>query len=85
MTCDELVNLLESNGADSGFLESLLSGGMTGTEFKSMMESAGTAQEAVQHYQSITGIDPFKITGLWCRTRAETTDGQAFGEEPRLP
>jgi hypothetical protein len=85
MTCDELVNLLESNGADGGFLESLLSGGMTGAEFKLMMESAGTAQEAVQRYQSIAGMDPFKIMGLWCRTRAETTDGQASGGEPRLP
>ena len=51
MTCDELVNLLESNGADGGFLESVLSGGMTGAEFKVMLESAGTAQEAVQHFQ----------------------------------
>ena len=51
MTCDELVNLLESNGADGGFLESVLSGGMTGAEFKEMLESAGTAQEAVQHFR----------------------------------
>ena len=48
MTCDELVNLLESNGADGGFLESVLSGGMTGAEFKEMLLSAGTAQEAWQ-------------------------------------
>ena len=75
MTCDKLVNLLESNGADGGFLENLLSGGMTGSEFNSTMESAGTAQKAVQHNQSITGMEPFKITGLWCKTRAETTDG----------
>ena len=47
MNCDELVNLLESNGADGGFLESVLSGGMTGVEFKEMLLSAGTAQEAV--------------------------------------
>jgi hypothetical protein len=40
MTCDELVNLLESNGADGGFLESLLSGGTTGAEFKDMLVSA---------------------------------------------
>ena len=85
MTCDELVNLLKSNGAGGGFLESLLSSGMTGAELKLMMESAGTAQEAVTHYQSITSMDPFKIMGLWCRTRAETTDGQTFGKEPRLP
>ena len=61
MTCDELVNLLENYGADGGFLESVLSGGMTGAEFKEMMESAGTAQEAVQHFQSVTGMEPFKI------------------------
>ena len=85
MTCDELVNLLESKGADGGFLESILSDGMTGAEFKLMMESAGTAQEAVQHFQSVIGMEPVKILGLWCRIRAETTDGQAFGEEPRLP
>ena len=48
MTCDELVNLLENYGADGGFLESVLSGGMTGAEFKEMLASAGTAQEAVQ-------------------------------------
>ena len=76
MTCDELVNLLESNGADGGFLESVLSGGMTGAEFKVMMESAGTAQEAVQHFQGITGMDPFKIMALWCRTR-DRNNGRA--------
>ena len=55
MTCDELVNLVESKGIDGGFLESVLSDGMTGAEFKLMMESAGTAQDAVQHFQSIIG------------------------------
>ena len=63
MTCDEHVNLLESKGADGGFLESVLSDGMTSSEFKLMMESAGTAQEVVQHYQSIVGIAPVKILG----------------------
>ena len=48
MTCDELVNLLESNGADGGFLESILSGGMTGAEFKDMLVDAGSAQETVE-------------------------------------
>ena len=43
MTCDELVNLLENYGADGGFLESVLSGGMTGAEFKDMLVDAGTA------------------------------------------
>ena len=64
MSCDELVNFLENNGADGGFLESLLSGGMTGAEFKLMMEGAGTAQEAVHRFQGITGMDPFKIMAL---------------------
>ena len=63
MTCDELVNLLESNGADGGFLESVLSGGMTGAEFKEMLESAGTAQEAVQHFSGITGMDSIQDNG----------------------
>ena len=76
MTCDELVNLLESNGADGGFLESVLSGGMTGAEFKEMLLSAGTAQEAVQLFKSITGMDTFKVMGLWCRTR-DRTNGRA--------
>ena len=67
MTCDELVNLLESNGADGGFLESVLSGGMTGAEFKEMLLSAGTAQEAVQLFASITGMEPFKRMALQCR------------------
>ena len=30
MSCDELVSLLESNGANGGCLEIILSGGMTG-------------------------------------------------------
>ena len=64
MTCDELVNLLENYGADGGFLESVLSGGMTGAEFKEMILSAGTAQEAVQHFKSITGMEPDKIMAL---------------------
>ena len=84
MTCDELVNLLENKGADGSFLENVLSNGMTGAEFKLMMKSAGTAQEAVQHYQSITDMEPVKILALWCRTRAETTSGQAADEKPRL-
>ena len=71
MSCDELVNLFEDNGADGGFLESVLSCGMTGVEFKEMLLSAGSAQEAVQHFQSITGIEPFKMMALWCRTRAK--------------
>ena len=70
MTCDELVNLFEDNGADVGFLESVLSGGVTGAEFKMMLESVGTAQEAVQLFASITGMEPFKIMALWSRTRA---------------
>ena len=85
MACDELFNLLESNGADGGFLESVLSGGVTGAEFERMLASAGTAQEAVQRFNGITGIDSFKIMTLWSRTRAEPTDRQASGEEPRLP
>ena len=85
MTCDELVNLLESKGADGGFLESIRSDCMTGAEVKDMLVDAGTAHEAVQHYQVITGMDTTKIVGLSCRISAETTDGQAFGEEPRLP
>ena len=84
MSCDELVNLLESNGADGGFLESVLSGGMTGVEFKEMLLSAGTAQEAVQHFQSVTGMEPFKVMALWCRTRTETKSGQTLGSKPRL-
>ena len=87
MTCDELVNLLESNEADGGFLESVLSGGVTGAEFERMWASAGTAhvQEADQQFSGITGIDSFKIMTLWSRTRAEPTDRQASGEEPSLP
>ena len=87
MSCDELVNFLESNGSDGGFLESVLSCGMTGVEFKEMLSSAGSAQEVVHRSQSTTGMGPFKIMGLWPRTRAEPTDGQAgdSGEEPRLP
>ena len=30
-------------------------------------------------------MEPFKITALWYRTRAETTSGQASGEKPGLP
>ena len=85
MTCDELVTLLEINGTDGGFLESVLSSGTTGVQFKEMMLSAGTAKEAIQLFESITGMEPFKIMGLWSRARTETTDGQASGEEPRLP
>ena len=44
---DELVNLLESKGADGGFLENVLNDGMTGAEFKDMLMSAGTAQEVI--------------------------------------
>ena len=33
--------------SDGGFLESVLSGGMTGAECKEILLSAGTAQEAV--------------------------------------
>ena len=65
MSCDELVSLLEINGADGDFLESVLSIGMIGVEFKLMLESAGTAQEAVQHFQSMTGIEPFKMMALY--------------------
>ena len=43
MSCDELVNLFEDNGADGGSLESVLSGGATGAEFKLMLVSAGAA------------------------------------------
>ena len=75
MTCDELVRLLESNGADDSTLETVLSGGMTGVEFKDMLASAGTAQEAIQFFASITGIEPFKMMALWSRTRAEATSG----------
>jgi hypothetical protein len=85
MTCDELVNLLENYGADGGFLESVLSCGTTGAEFKEMLASAGTAQEAVQLFASVTDMEPFKMMALWSRTRTEATDGQASGEEPRLP
>ena len=60
MSCDELVSLLEISGADGEFLESILSFDMIGVEFKLVLESAGTAQEAVQHFQSITGLEPFK-------------------------
>ena len=83
MSCDELVSLLESNGADGGFLESVLSYGTTGAEFKDMLVSAGTAQEVVQLFASITDMEPFKIATLWSRARAETTGGQASGEKPR--
>ena len=84
MSCDELVNLLEDNGADGGFLESILSGGMTGVEFKEMLLSAGTAQEAVQLFQSITGMEPFNVMALWSRIRTETNSGQTLGSKPRL-
>ena len=66
-------------------LDSVLIGGVTGAEFERMLASAGTAQEAVQQFNGITGIDSFKTMTLWSRTRAETTDGQASGEEPGLP
>ena len=85
MTCDELARLLESNGADDSTLETVLSGGMTGVEFKDMLASAGTAQEAIQFFASITGIEPFKMMALWSRTWTEATSGQAAGEKPRLP
>ena len=85
MSCDELVRILESNGADDSILEGVLSGGVTGEEFKDMLVSAGTAQEAVQRFASITGIEPFKMMALWSRTRAEATSGQTPGEKPRLP
>ena len=49
------------------------------------MVSAGTTQEAVQLFASMTGIAPFKIAALWSRTRAEATSGQAPSEKPRLP
>ena len=85
MTCDELVNLLASNGADGGFLESVLSGGMTGAEFKDMLVDAGSAQEAVQQFADGTGMMPLQIRALRSRARTEPTDGQASGEKPRLP
>ena len=85
MTCDELVNLLESNGADGGFLESVLSGGMTGAEFKDMLVDVGSAQEAVEQLTNGTGMAPLQIRALRSRARTEPTDGQASGEEPRLP
>ena len=85
MTCDELVNLLENNGADGGVLESVLSGGMTGAEFKDMLVDAGSAQEAVQQLADGTGMAPLQIRALRSRARTEPTDGQASGEEPRLP
>ena len=43
MTCDELVDLLENNGAVGGFLESVLSGGMTSAEFKDVLVDARSA------------------------------------------
>ena len=58
MTCDELVNLLEKYGADGGFLESVLSGGVTGAEFKDMLVDVGSAQEAVQQLADGTGMAP---------------------------
>ena len=64
MTCDELARLLESNGADDSTLETVLSGSMKGAEFTDMLASAGTAQEAVQFFASITGIEPFKMMAL---------------------
>ena len=85
MTCDEFANLLESNGADRGFLESVLSCGTTGAEFKEILVSAGTAQEVVQLFASVTDMEPFEMMALWPRTRAEATSGQAAGEKPRLP
>ena len=84
MTCDELVDLLESNGANRGFLESVPSCGTTEAEFKEILVSAGTAQEAVQLFASVTDMEPFKMMALWSRTRAEATRGQAAGEKPRL-
>ena len=85
MTCDELANLLESNGADRGFLESVLRCGKTGAEFKEILVSAGIAQEAVQLFANVTDMELFKVMALWSRTRAEATSGQAAGEKPRLP
>ena len=67
MNSDELVNLLESHGADGGFLESVLSGGVTGAEFKEMLGSVGSAPEAVQHFSGFTGMEPLDIMVLWSR------------------
>ena len=64
MTCNELANLLESNGADRGFFESVLSDGTTGAEFKEILMSAGTAQEAVQLFASVTDMESFKMMVL---------------------
>ena len=76
MTCDELVNLLENYGADGGFLESVLSGGMTGAEFKEMIGDAGTAQEAVQHLPERYRYGAIQIMALWSRTR-DRSNGRA--------
>ena len=83
MSCEELVNLLEDNGADGGFLEGVLSGGVTGAEFKEMLGSAGTAQGAVKQFSSLIGMEPFKVMALWSRIRirTQTTSGQTPGEE----
>ena len=41
MRCDELVSLLEINGADANSLESVLTNGVIGAEFKLILASAG--------------------------------------------
>ena len=84
MNSDELVNLLESHGADGGFLESVLSGGVTGAEFKEMLGSVGSAPEAVQHFSGFTGMESFNVMVLWSRIRTETNSGQTLGTKPRL-
>ena len=76
----ELANLLECNGADRGFLESGLSCGTTCAESKEILVNAGTAQEAVQLFASVTDMEPFKMMALWSRARAEATSGQAPDE-----
>ena len=47
MTSDELVTLLESKGAEGGFLESVPSGGIPAGRFGNMLSNDETAEKAI--------------------------------------
>ena len=64
MTTSELVNHLESQGAESGFLESMMSCEMTGAALAEMFASgAASPQEAVQSF-SFTCMETFQLMAL---------------------
>jgi hypothetical protein len=60
MTCDELVNLFENNGADGGFPEIVLSGGMTGAEFKDMLVDAGQHRRLSRYLPTVQELRPYR-------------------------